>query len=192
MPTQEAQILALVNQLGLDNKALRQIEGNLSSLSTSAKGSLVSALNEVYTMASAAASTGGAAINNTTPTDTTTYSSNKINSTVAALIDDLSLATTKTWSASKTDTAIKAAVAALVGAAPSTLDTIAELATALGDAGAITAINTALGNRVRFDASQSLTAAQKATAKTNIDAYGSLEIGNPATSFLDAYNAAKV
>jgi hypothetical protein len=192
MPTQEAQILALVNQLGLDNKALRQIEGNLSSLNTSAKGSLVAALNEVYTMASAAASTGGAAINNTTPTDTTTYSSNKINQVVTALIDDLSLATTKTWSASKIDTSIKAAVAALVGAAPSTLDTIAELATALGDAGAITAINTALGNRVRFDASQSLTAAQKATAKSNIDAYGSLEIGNPATSFLDAYNAAKV
>lgn len=192
MPTQETQILALVNQLGLDNKALRAIQGNLTSLSTTAKGSLVAALNEVYAMANTAASSGGATINDTTPTNVNTFSSNKINAVVAALIDDLSLATTKTWSASKIDTAIKAAVAGLVGTAPAALDTLQELAAALGDAGAITAINTALGNRVRFDATQSLTAAQKATAKANIDAYGALEIGNPATSFLDAYNAAKV
>jgi hypothetical protein len=191
MATQEAQILALVNQLGLDNKSLRTLLGNLSSLSTTQKGSIVAALNEVYTMASTAASSGGATINDTTPTTTTAYSSSKVNAVVAALINDSVTVSGTTWSGSKIDTSIKSAVAALVGAAPSTLDTIAELAAALGDAGAITAINTALGNRVRFDAAQSLTAAQKVTAKANIDAYGALEIGNPAADFLSAYNAAK-
>jgi hypothetical protein len=190
--TLEERILALSNQLGIDNKALKTIQGNLSALSTTQKGSIVLALNEVYTMASAAASSGGATINNTTPTDTTTYSSNKINAAIAALINDAAVATTNVWSASKTDSSIKAAVAALVGSAPTTLDTIAELATALGDANAITAINTALGNRVRHDINnQGLTTTQQANARTNIGAAASADIGT-STDFLAAYTASKV
>jgi len=192
MATMEDRLLDLSNQLGFDNKALQQLLGNLTLLPTNAKGSIVAALNEVYTMASNAASSGGATINNTTPTDTTTYSSNKINSVVAALINDLTTNGSSTWSSTKINSAISTAVANLVGGAPAQLDTLKELADALGDAGAISAINTALSNRVRHDINnQGLTATQKLNARTNIDAYGSVEIGNPNRSFLDAYLAAK-
>jgi microcystin-dependent protein len=66
-----------------------------------------------------------------------------------------------------TDTAI----ADLVDSAPATLDTLNELAAALGDdPNFATTVSTALGNRLRVDtAAQGLTAPQKTNAKTNID-----------------------
>jgi hypothetical protein len=131
-------------------------------------------------------------VNDTTAGSSSTYSSSKINAVVAALINDAVTVTGTTWSSNKIQTVVNAAVAGLVGSAPATLDTINELAAALGgDANAITAINTALGNRVRFDAAQTLTTAQKAQVKANIDAYGALEIGNPDTDFVAAYVLAK-
>ncbi|CAB4241490.1 Intramolecular chaperone auto-processing domain containing protein [uncultured Caudovirales phage] len=73
-----------------------------------------------------------------------------------------SLATAKTY----TDTS----VAALVASAPAALDTLNELATALGnDASFATSTATALGNRLRVDvASQALSTTQKANAVTNL------------------------
>lgn len=63
------------------------------------------------------------------------------------------------------------AIATLVASSPATLDTLAELAAALGnDANFATTIATALGNRVRVDAAQGLSAAQKLAARSNIDA----------------------
>lgn len=60
-------------------------------------------------------------------------------------------------------------VAAVVNSAPATLDTLNELATALGDdPNFATTTATALGNRVRVDAAQSLTAAQQDQARSNI------------------------
>ena len=49
------------------------------------------------------------------------------------VINDATTATDKVWSSSKTNTAIGAAVTALVAAAPGALDTLDELAAALGD-----------------------------------------------------------
>ncbi|CAL80526.1 Bacteriophage tail fiber protein (fragment) [Bradyrhizobium sp. ORS 278] len=64
---------------------------------------------------------------------------------------------------------VKAAIDTLVAAAPGTLDTLKELADAIGDdanfAGSVTA---ALANRLRVDAAQSLSAAQKAQAQANL------------------------
>ena len=62
-------------------------------------------------------------------------------------------------------------VAALVASSPAALDTLAELAAALGgDASFATTTATALGNRLRVDtAAQGLSAGQKTNAKTNID-----------------------
>lgn len=73
---------------------------------------------------------------------------------------------TKTYA----DTAASNAAAALVASAPSTLDTLNELAAALGnDASYSTTISTALGNRLRIDVNtQSLTSQQKANALTNL------------------------
>jgi hypothetical protein len=66
---------------------------------------------------------------------------------------------------------VDAAVSDLVDSAPDTLNTLNELAAALGDdANFATTTSTALGNRVRFDASQSLSSAQKTQARSNIGA----------------------
>lgn len=67
---------------------------------------------------------------------------------------------------------VDAAVSALVDSAPNTLNTLNELAAALGDDPSFaTTTSTALGNRVRVDtASQNLSSTQKSNARTNIGA----------------------
>jgi hypothetical protein len=71
--------------------------------------------------------------------------------------------------------AINAAINALIAAAPGALDTLNELAAALGDdANFAATINAALGNRLRIDTAQGLTVAQRLQAKNNIDANTSL------------------
>lgn len=158
--TLETQITALVTAIGTDIKALRAADGNLLTLTTTDKSSLVAALNELKALIGAG---GGATIN-----DATTSS------------------TTQTWSAAKSTAAIAAAVSALVNGAGSTLDTLNELATALGnDPNYATTIATALSNRVRFDAAQTLTTPQQAQACANIG------VGDPAHNFVTDYTAAK-
>ncbi|WP_197435402.1 hypothetical protein [Agrobacterium vitis] len=65
---------------------------------------------------------------------------------------------------------ISAAIAALVNSSPAALDTLNELATALGnDPNFATTMSTALGNRLRVDtAAQGLTDTQKANGRTNM------------------------
>lgn len=190
--TQEQRVRDLITALGTDYKLNNTKIGNLASLSTSEKGSIVGAINEVKVVADAATGGGGGAtINDTTPSSSTTYSSTKVNQAIAALINDAVTVTGTTWSSNKIQAVVNAAVASLVGSAPATLDTLQELAAALGDANAITAINTALGNRVRYDAPQTLTAPQKTQARSNIDAYGSVELGNPDVDLVALYNIAK-
>lgn len=99
------------------------INGNapdLSALTTTQKSNLVAAINEV------AAAVGGA----------------------GATIDDGVTSTLSVWSSSKTDAEIKAAVAAVVDNAPAALDTLNELAAALGDdPNFATTVLTALGGK---------------------------------------------
>ena len=67
--------------------------------------------------------------------------------------------------------AIATAIANLVGTAPETLNALNEIANALGnDPNFATTVLAALGNRVRFDAPQTLTDPQKAQARENIGA----------------------
>lgn len=143
---------------------------NLASLNTTAKSSLVAALNEVLSVANQAVAAAG------------------------ATIDDASLdSTTKTYSVAKIRDLVSTSIAALTAGAPTALDTLDELAAALGDDANFAAnVTTMLGNRVRFDAAQTLTTAQKAQAKANIDAYGSAEIGDPDTNFVTTFNAGLV
>lgn len=66
-------------------------------------------------------------------------------------------------------TAVANAVANLVASAPGALDTLDELAAALGDDASFAATTaTALGNRLRFDAAQSLSGGQQAQALANL------------------------
>ena len=73
---------------------------------------------------------------------------------------------------------VNTAVANVVNAAPAALDTLKELATALGnDASFSTTVSTALGNRLRIDTNaQGLTATQQGNGRTN------LGLGTAATS----------
>lgn len=79
---------------------------------------------------------------------------------------DTSTIATKTYA----DSAATTAVAAVIDSAPATLDTLNELAAALGDDANYSAtIATALGNRLRVDIdNQSLTSTQQGNALTNL------------------------
>lgn len=159
----QEQIVSLAQAVGADIKALKAADGSLSLLSTTDKTSLVAAINELYI------SGGG---DNVTINDASTTS------------------TTETWSANKSTAAISAAITALqnslVNGAGSALDTFQELQEALGnDANFATTIATALGNRVRYDAVQSLSAPQQLQACFNIG------VGDPTHNYVTDYNTAK-
>lgn len=161
-------ITNLATRVATESKALRTlINGNaadLSSLTTTAKSSLVAALNELKAAIDAA---DGAAISDTTTTTTTTWSSSKIN------------------------TQITNAIAAVINSAPTALDTLDELAAALGDDANFSAtVTTALGNRVRTDtASQGLNSTQQSNARTNIGAVSSSDVGDTTTNFVTTFEA---
>ncbi|MFE7745357.1 hypothetical protein [Nocardia sp. NPDC057455] len=90
---------------------------------------------------------------------------------------------------------LSTAVAALiVDSAPGTLDTLNELAAALGDdANFATTVSGDLANRVRVDtAAQGLNGTQKGNARTNIDVYSTTEIGSPTTDFVAVFEAGLV
>ena len=162
--TLETKIIALAQAIGTDVKTLTTKQGDLTSLSTTAKGNLVAAINELYTMAGSAGAT----------------------------IDDNAGdgATAVVWSADKVYDAIEAAKIAvtnsLTNGAAAALDTLSELAAAIGDDPNFAAtIATEIGNRVRYDAVQTLNTAQKLQACTNIG------VGDPESDLAGAYATAK-
>lgn len=96
-------------RVATESKALRTLingnQSNLSALNTTAKSNLVAAINELVSSIGEA----GASINDST------------------------ISTSSVWSSSKTEEEIDAAISALVNAAPGLLDTLDEIAQALGD-----------------------------------------------------------
>jgi hypothetical protein len=159
----DLRILALATAMGTDIKTLNVSQGNLSALSTTAKTSLVLAINELVTLNASAA---------------------RINDALGAG------ATTVTWSADKIFASIEAAKVAvtnsLVNGAAAALDTLSELAAALNNDPSFAAnIATQMGNRVRFDAAQTMSVAQQLQACINIG------VGNPDIDLAAAYAAAK-
>jgi len=135
-----------ITAIGTDIKALLSTRGTMSSLTTTVKTDLVSAINEVK------ASPSG------------------------AVIDDATASTTKVYSSTKTNNAIAAAVSGLVASSPAALDTLNELATALGnDANFATTVTTALGTKAL--------ASDVTTLTTNV--------GTTTTDFAAAYATAK-
>lgn len=101
------------------------------------------------------------------------------------------------------DDTVNAAIANLVSTAPSTLNTLVELAAALNnDANFATTTTNALAVRLRFDAAQSLTSSQKLQAHDNIGtfdatvnpqtvtAYTLQTVDNDGKTYLRMYNAA--
>lgn len=160
----------LITAIGTDYKVIMGKLGTLSSLTTTAKTDLVSAINEVDAKPS-----GGA-------------------------INDAATGTTTTWSSSKISTEVSTAVNALVDGAPGALNTLNELAAAVNDDASFSAaVTTALANRVRTDtAAQGLTGTEQSNARTNIAAAAASDLSTLTTNVGDttfdlaaAYAAAK-
>ena len=157
MATQQQRITELAQAIAADIKRLTTNQGTLTALTTTDKTSLVKAINELKS-----------SIANVTN------------------INDTSTSTSATWSSDKINSSINNAVSALVNGAGTTLDTLKELADALGnDPNFATTIATQMGKRVRVDAPQTFTVTEQAQGCAN------LGIGNPDTDFVVAYNTAK-
>jgi len=216
-----SQVNDLATRIGTEFKSVRTAQGSLASLQTSNKSSLVAAINELFAGGGSgsvaindnAASTTSVysssktvslinakpSINDTTASGTSVYSSSKTDSQIASAvgakpsINDTTPSASTVYSSNKTDTQINAAVSALVNGSQATLDTLAEIAAALGnDANFATTMTTALGNRLRFDAAQVLTGPQKTQGLTNLGAQDATAIGDTATNFVTTFEAALV
>lgn len=168
----EQNLVNIANAIGADVKALRTADGNLASLSTTAKTNLVAAINEVYGLV-AAASGGSEILDTATDGDVThTWSANKIFDELNAAISSL-----------------RNELRAGAGAA---LDTFAEVAAQLAaDESAASALATAVGFRVRFDAAQTLTAPQKVQANANMGSAALVDTGDLSRDLVAVYTTAK-
>lgn len=165
MSTLQVRITDLATRVATEIKSVKTlVNGNaadLSALTTTQKTSLVDAINELKN----AVDNAGSSIT----------------------ISDSTSSTTEVWSSSKIASEIQAAKDALTNGAAAALDTLAELASALGnDASFASTVTTALGYRLRFDAAQTLTAGQKTQACAN------LGIGEPDTDFVTTFNSGLV
>ncbi len=139
----ESKALALASAVGSDIKQLMTTVGSLTDLTTADKTNLVNAINSLHSGLSAVDLTD--------------------------LIDDASSATNKAWSASKLLAALQAAKDELLNGAPGAFDTLKEISDYLAaNDSQINTILTEIGNRVRYDAAQTLTVEQQLTACTNI------------------------
>ena len=165
MSTLQARITDLATRMATECKSLRTLintnASDLSALTTTQKGSLVAAINELKTAIDSVGS--------------------------SITISDATTSTTQVWSSSKVASAIQTAKDELTNGAASALDTLAELAAALGnDADFASTVTTSLGYRLRYDAAQTLTAAQKTQACAN------LGVGDPDTDFVSTFNSGLV
>lgn len=182
----QTRLADLITSVGTDVKQLRtwatgSSSGDLTGLTTTAKTSLLAAVNEVNAKvppapAAASESTSG----------------------IVELATLLEVATGTDALRAVTPAGVRQERIALrteiLGSGvPAALDTLDELAAALGDdANFASTVTTGLANRVRVDtAAQALTTAQQTNARTNIDVYSKAEIGNPETDLVAIYTTAK-
>lgn len=88
---------------------------------------------------------------------------------------------------------VDASIANLVDAAPGTLDTLNEIAAALGDdPNFATTMTNALAMRVRVDAPQAFTEPQKAQGRENIGAVATADVGDTTTNYVTVFEAGLV
>ena len=175
----EQRIVLLAQAIGTDVKTLRNTIGTLANLTTTSKLDIVSALNEVLGKNSVNTNAIG-----TLPTLNTTAKSNLVAALnevyasvssidLTSLINDAAVSgvVNKTFSADKILNLVASAVAKIVDSSPATLDTLKELATALGnDPSFATTIATSMGHRVRVDAVQTFSSTEQDQARSNISA----------------------
>ena len=103
-------------------------------------------------------------------------------------IDDTQVATTSTYSSSKIVTLLDTLKAEILGGA---YDTLLEIQQLLQDGtSGLDALLTAVNHRVRFDAAQTLTAAEQAQARSNIGAVAAADVGDTDTDFVAIFEGA--
>lgn len=162
----QTQITNLATRVGTECKSIRAAMGDKTSLTTTDKTTLVAAINELVTTIASASS-----ILDTATTGDTTH----------------------TWSANKIVAEITAAKNAILNGAPAAFDTLLEISDRLAtDQTGLSNLLTAVGNRVAFDAVQTLTAPQKAQAIANIGAISAADVGDVSSDFVATFNAALV
>lgn len=162
MSTLQVRITDLATRIATECKSIKASAGDLASLTTTQKTSLVAAINELKSTIDSAGS--------------------------SVSISDATSTTTSVWSSSKISSELLALKNSILGDGISTaLDTLVEFSAALGnDANFASTITSALGYRVRFDAAQTLTAGQITQACAN------LGIGEPNTDFVTTFNSGLV
>jgi hypothetical protein len=164
-------LLALADAVGDECQSLRDKIGPVGTLITTDKTNLVHAVNELKTAldtveTAVAAANDGASISDSTTTTTTTWSSTKIN----------------------------AALQGIIAGAPSALNTLAELATAIGnDAAFATTVQQKLDQKLSINtAGQVLNPVQSENIRTNINAAKATDIftdpGFPDVDFVATFN----
>jgi capsid protein len=150
----QTQLHSFVLRVAEEFNSVKTRTGLLADLSTTDKSSLVAAINE-------------------------------LKSAVLAAIDDETARTTTTYSSSKVVSLLDALKADILGGADPAYDTLVELQRALqDDQSGIAALTAAIDKRVRFDAAQTLTDAEKAQARANIGAVSATDVGDTTTDFV--------
>lgn len=163
----ETRIKSALSRVATEFKTLRTLisgsaTGDLSGLTTTDKSSLVAAINEASTTGGGGGGGSGDLVSTNNLSDV---------ADPAAALANLG----------GVDSAqVNTQIQAVVGAAPASLDTLQELATALGDDPNFSGtVLSALSNRVRVDAAQSFTAPQQQQGRDNIGAIAASAIGDP-------------
>lgn len=155
----EAALQAFTIRTSTELKAIRTLlNGNApnnDALTTTAKGNLVAALNELDGIIDTLSAGGGVA-----DADDVSFAPGAS----GLVATDVQAAVLEVFAA------IDARLTALIGSAPANMDTLQELAALLADAGDdITALVTGLASRVRFDVdNQGLSPTEQANAQANI------------------------
>ena len=193
MATLEERIIGLAQVIGNDVKAINTAVGNLANLSTTQKSNLVAALNEIVNNA------GALSTLNTVQKGSLVSAINEVLAVVNAIditdvIDDTATTgdTNSTYSADRILYLLDDLRSDILGGIPpSTLDTIAELASYLSDNSVTDGIVSQLGLRVRVDAVQSFNSTQQAQARDNIGAVASSAVGGTDRDFAADYITAK-
>lgn len=164
MATLEFHLNALAEAVGADVKSLIEKNGDLTALSTTQKTNLVGAINELYSLLGSSGAT----------------------------IDDSGSSASVAWSASKIASELLALKNTILGGASSAYDTLKEIEALVGANSTLGAtLTTAINNRVRYDAIQSLSVEQKTQALSNIGAVAVSDVGDMSVDLVAAYEAAR-
>ena len=190
----ETELDLVLTEIGDDIGTAKTERGDLGALAAPITApSLVAAINLVHGLVVGGQ---GAQINDGTTTTSTTWSSSKIAAEIVGLIDDSATSgANKTWSVDELIAQIEARsqakIDAIVGDAPDLLNTLGEITDALNDnPNVIQDLLQAQAVRLRFDAVQTLTGAQKTQGLTNLGAVPLSDYGDP-TGLLATYTTAR-